>query len=168
MLIRRLVPADAVSYQTLRLQALRETPTAFSSSYEEERDTPITSIAAHMAPDSGRNRFGAFDGDTLVGVVGLGRETAAKLRHKAFIGGMYVAPGYRAQGLGRQLMAQALALAAEMDGVLQIELTVTQGNAAALFLYKELGFVEFGCAPAALMVDGTLHDVVYLQRPVRR
>jgi RimJ/RimL family protein N-acetyltransferase len=164
MYIRRLVPSDAASYQALRLQALRDTPTAFSSSYEEECDTPMATIAAHMAPDSGRHRFGAFDGDALVGVVGLGRETAAKLRHQAYIGGMYVAPAYRGKGLGRQLMAQALALADSMEGLRQIVLTVTDGNLAALTLYQDLGFIVFGRAPAALRVDGEFYDVVHLQR----
>lgn len=87
MLIRRLVPSDASAYQALRLAALRESPSAFSSSYEEECTTPIATIGGHMAPDSGRYRFGAFDGAELAGVVGVGREDATKLRRRA-------APGY--------------------------------------------------------------------------
>ena len=100
MHLRRLTPSDAPAYQALRLAALRECPTAFSSSYEDECDTPLSAIAAQMAPDSGRNRFGAFDGDELVGVVGVGREGPYKLRHKGFVGGMVVAPAWRNKGVG--------------------------------------------------------------------
>ena len=167
MLIRRLVPSDAVAYQSLRLAALRESPTAFSSSYEEECDTPLSTIEAHMAPDSGRNRFGAFDGADLVAVVGVGREGARKVHHNGFIGGMFVAPAWRDKGLGRQLLEQALAFADAMPGLHQVTLTVTAGNAAAVTLYESMGFVVFGRAPDALLVDGVSYDDIQMVRAVK-
>ncbi len=36
MIIRQLAPADVQAYKRIRLQALRENPEAFSSSWEEE------------------------------------------------------------------------------------------------------------------------------------
>ena len=164
MHLRRLTPSDAPAYQSLRLAALRESPTAFSSSYEDECDTPLSAIEAHMAPDSGRNRFGAFDGEALVGVVGVGREAAAKLRHKAFVGGMVVAPAWRNQGVGRQLLAHALAFADAMPGVRQVTLSITAGNAAALALYASMGFRVFGQEPRALCVDGVFYNTIYMLR----
>ncbi|UOD32137.1 GNAT family N-acetyltransferase [Massilia violaceinigra] len=164
MHLRRLTPSDASAYQSLRLAALRESPTAFSSSYEDECDTPLSVIEAHMAPDSGRNRFGAFDGEALAGVVGVGREGAAKLRHKAFVGGMVVAPAWRNKGVGRQLLAHALAFADALPGVRQVTLTITAGNAAALALYASMGFRVFGQEPRALCVDGVFYDTIYMLR----
>lgn len=166
MLIRRLVSSDAAAYQSLRLAALLERPTAFSSSHEEECDTPLATIAAHMAPDSGRNRFGAFDGDKLVGMIGVGREDAPKLRHKGFIRGMYVAGSHRGHGIGRRLVEHALDFAAGMNGLHHVTLTVTGGNAAALALYESVGFKVFGCEPAAMLVDGVLYDEVQMARIV--
>ena len=166
MFIRRLIPSDAYSYQKLRLVALRESPSAFSSSFEEECDTPLSTIEAHMAPDSGRNRFGAFDGTELVGVVGVGREAAPKLRHKAFIRGMYVATTHRSKGVGKQLLVQALAFADSMEGLCQVTLAFTAGNAAALALYESLGFTACGLAPRALFVDGAFHDEIQMVRDV--
>ena len=98
MLIRRLVRADAPAYLALRLAGLLESPTAFSSSYEEECGTPLASIEARLAPTSGRIVFGAFDGDALVGMAVLGREDGTKVQHKGFIRGMYVAPTHRGRG----------------------------------------------------------------------
>jgi ribosomal protein S18 acetylase RimI-like enzyme len=166
MLIRRLVPSDAVAYQALRLAALRECPSAFSSSYEEECGTPLATIEGHMAPDSGRNRFGVFDGAELVGVVGVGREDARKLRHKAFIRGMYVASAQRGKGGGKQLLEHALAFAASMEGVRQVTLSVTGGNAAAIALYESMGFKVYGREPGAMLVDGVLYDDVQMVRAV--
>ncbi|MDQ1817143.1 GNAT family N-acetyltransferase [Massilia sp. CCM 9210] len=166
MQIRRLAPSDASAFQSLRLASLQECPSAFSSSYEEECDTPLSTIEAHMAPDSGRNRFGAFDGAELVGIVGVGRESAPKLRHKGFVRGMVVAPAWRNKGVGRQLLAHALAFADAMPGLRQVTLTLTAGNAAALALYESMGFRIFGHEPRALCVDGVFYDDVYMLRDV--
>jgi hypothetical protein len=46
MLIRRLTPKDTDRFQALRLQALRDDASAFSSSYEEECDTPPAAVVA--------------------------------------------------------------------------------------------------------------------------
>ena len=164
MSVRRLVSSDAAAYQALRLSALQDCPTAFSSSYEEEAATPLATIAGHMAPDSGRNRFGAFVDGELVGVVGVGRESARKLLHKGFIRGMYVAPGHRGKGLSRQLMAQAMDCVQAMPGVLQVNLSVTGGNETALALYQSCGFAVYGQERGAMLVDGLPYDEIFMVR----
>lgn len=105
MTIRRLTPSDAAAFQGLRLASLLDTPIAFGSSYGEESNSTLQSVAARLEPLPDRGVFGAFDGDTLIGIVGLGRENLLNLSHKAFIWGMYVAPAYRNQGLARELLA---------------------------------------------------------------
>lgn len=149
----------------MRLGALRASPTAFSSSFEDESATPLATIEAELAPGA-RNRFGAFDGDTLAGIVAVGREGAHKLRHKAFIAGMYVDPAYRGKGVGRMLMEAAYACAAAFDGVKLVSLGVTAGNAPALALYESLGFRVYGQAPDATCVDGVYYDEILMVRHV--
>jgi ribosomal protein S18 acetylase RimI-like enzyme len=164
MQIRRLNSADASAFQRLRLQALRECPSAFSSSYEEEFEIPITAIAGRLAAESGRDMFGAFSERELVGTIGFGREGARKLAHKGFIRGMYVSPAFRNQSIGRQLVSHVLQHAASLSGLRQVTLTVTASNVAAIGLYEEMGFTSFGLEPAALLVDGELHDEIYMVR----
>jgi hypothetical protein len=93
--IRILQAQDAGTFQALRLSALRECPTAFSSSYEEECDIPLARVGERLAPIADRAVFGAFDDAVLIGTTGLRREQPRKLSHKATIWGVYVAPGYR-------------------------------------------------------------------------
>lgn len=164
MLIRRLAPPDAFAFHALRLAALRECPSAFSSSYEEECETPLTIIAARLAPDSGRDVFGAFDGAELAGMVVIGREEARKLRHKASIRGMYVCASQRGKGVGRRLLEQALDCAAAMPGLLQVNLSVTASQSAAVALYQAMGFTVFAREPGALMVDGVLYEDMQMVR----
>jgi Acetyltransferase (GNAT) domain len=104
MQIRRLLPSDAVAFQDLRLRGLLESPTAFGSSYEEEVNRSIPTIAESLAEDSGRNMFGAFIGNELVGVVGVGRESALKENHRGFIRSMNVALDFRRKGVGKALV----------------------------------------------------------------
>jgi RimJ/RimL family protein N-acetyltransferase len=164
MQIRRLDPSDAAAYQALRLQALRDSPAAFGSSYEEECDTPVDVVAGFLAAGSNRNTFGALIQEQLVGMIGIGRETGRKERHKGFIRSMYVVPARRGNGVGRRLVSEALAFAASMSGLQQIILAVTAGNVAAITLYESMGFRPFGVAPAALLVDGVFYDEIQMVR----
>jgi ribosomal protein S18 acetylase RimI-like enzyme len=168
MQIRRLDSPDANAFQALRLQALRECPNAFSSSYEEEVKIPISVIASRLAAEPGRDMFGAFGGTELVGTVGFGREGARKLAHKGFIRGMYVSPAFRNQSIGRQLVSHVLQHAASLSGLRQVTLTVTASNVAAIGLYEKMGFTSFGLEPAALLVEGELHDEIYMVRFVEQ
>ena len=166
MEIRLLLADDAEVFQELRLLALRECPTAFSSSYEEECDIPLTSVAESLAPAPDSAVFGAFDDGRLVGVVGLQRERHRKLSHKAFVWGVYVAPAFRKRGLGRRLLRAALDHAAAMPGLRQVSLGVNVANSAAIALYESLGFQPYGIEKGFLLVDGVLHDEIHMSRGI--
>ncbi len=158
MTVRRLAPTDAEQFQALRLRGLRECPTAFASSFEEEVDTPLAHFAERLAPRRDGALFGWFDGSVLRGVVGVQREGMAKLAHRAIIWGMYVAPEARRSGVGRHLAVHALEYAARDLGVRQVHLGVTTDNEAALTLYRSVGFAVYGTEPGYLSIDGDLHD----------
>ena len=112
--IRQLTPLDAASVRTLRLSALRESPTAFGKSYDEEIGEPLTETEKRLANNLGSVLLGAFINDALVGTVGIRRESMQKLAHKAGLWGMYVAPPHRGHGVARQLVTEALAVAATL------------------------------------------------------
>ena len=162
MHIRRLTPADATSFQALRLAALQDTPTAFGSSFEEERYFPASTIKGRLAIKPDRGPFGAFEGETLVGLVALGRESMKKLAHKALIWGMYVKPDHRGKGIGKALLVEALPLARSVPELRQVNLCVNAGNAEAIHLYQSAGFKVFGREPGAMRINGELHDELHM------
>lgn len=151
--LRRLSGADAALFQSLRLAALAEAPTAFGGDPERERLTPLDEIARNL----GRAHvWGAFAGADLVGMAGLGVDPGVKKRHKGYVFYVYVAPAHRRAGVGERLMRALLDTGAA--GLEAVMLSVSVGNAPARRLYEKLGFVRYGTEPRALKVDGRYVD----------
>ena len=166
MRIRELGVDDARAFQALRVAALRDCPSAFASSYEEESETPIAVVAGRLSASADRCVFGAWVESDFVGMLGLAREEAQKLAHKAFIWGVYVAPNARRRGVGRQLVDRALSRAAAMTGVRQVNLGVNAANYEAIALYESVGFVPFGVERGFMLLDGQLHDEIHMVRNI--
>ena len=167
--IRQLEPADRDAFFALRLRGLKTHPAAFGQSYEEaiergpsQHDSMLD--GTHAA--SGSFLLGAWssmDG-ALVGTVGLLRETRHKERHKGYVIGMYVADEAAGRGVGRALLTELLARAAQVDGLRQVVLLVTSANGSARALYESLGFRVYGTEPDALCIDGVFHDADLMVR----
>ena len=160
--VRKLRSGDAADFQALRLHGLVEAPTAFGSSFEEEKDATAAEIAARIEPNQGGFVLGAFDGGKLVGVVGMRRERHRKEAHKIYLWGMYVAPKGRGRGIGRALVESALREGFALDGVRQVKLGVNAANTAAKQLYEACGFVPYGLERACLVVDGVPQDEIHM------
>ena len=158
MHIRRLDATDAAAFQALRLSALLDTPEAFGASHEEELALTPAQVAERFAEAPAQGVFGAFDGQTLVGTVGLAREPLRKKQHKAYVWGMYVAPSARGHGLARQLMLAALALARDSAVIAKVTLNVDAANVAAIALYESLGFIVFGREADAMRIGDDVRN----------
>lgn len=106
--------------------------------------------------------FGSFVDSELVGVAGLAFEHREKAKHKASLFGMYVRDSCRGMGLGGQLVDAVMTGARSRPGVLLVQLTVTEGNLAALALYKRKGFVPLGLEPYAVAVGAEFVAKVHM------
>ena len=151
--IRLLGEADAPEFIRLRLEGLQNDPVAFGSSWEEERTRTPESVAPRLQPvPEGNFVVGAFEGERLVGVVGLVRSDRLKTRHKGSIWGVYVTPDARGKGIARALLQAVLERARDYAGLEQITLSVATPQEAARRLYASLGFDVFGYETHALKV----------------
>ena len=169
MNIRRLVPADASAYRALMLEAYAQHPAAFTSSAEERGALPLQWWASRLAvaPDAATVVLGAFVDDRLAGAAGVEFESRMKARHKATLFGMMVPEAARGRGIGQALVEAALALARARDGVLLVNLTVSEGNDKAQALYERCGFVVFGVEPLAIAVGATFVAKIHMWRDLR-
>jgi len=163
MTIQRLNSQHAEQYRALMLEAYGLHPEAFTSSVAERAGMPLAWWESRLTSPLDL-LLGAFEGDNLVGIVGLAFEYREKARHKATLFGLYVSAGSRHDGLGYQLVQTALAEARTHKGLKLIQLTVTTGNAAALALYQRCGFVQFGLEPLAVRVGVEYLDKIHMWR----
>ncbi len=162
MEIRILTADDAAEWSRLRLEALRQDPSAFSSSVEEHQALPLEEIKRRLGPSPQFFVIGAFEDSRLVGIAGFHREIGPKTRHKGRVWGVYVSSAKRGQGVGRRMMQMLLARVTELNGLEQVLLSVTSSQTTALALYQSLGFESFGTEPRALNLEGRYLDEHYL------
>lgn len=171
MAIVRLTPLHAQAYRILMLEAYARHPDAFTSSVEERAALPLAWWQARLAPgpDAVEAVWASTSGTAIQGVAGLSFEQREKVRHKATLFGMYVRPEQRGQGLGRQLVDAVLTQARAHPDIALVQLTVSEGNAGALVLYRGAGFEVWGCEPLAVRVGEAfvrkLHMACSLRAP---
>lgn len=160
MIVRQLTAQDAAAYQRVRLQALRDSPTAFSAGYEDEAGRTQEEVAARVtpAPDGSLCVFGAFEGETLAGIVAFIRPQRRKTLHGAELAGMYVVPSFRQRGFGRVLVEAVIAHARSLADLRQLRLGVNAANDPAVNLYRSAGFIRCGVEPDALCIEGIYYD----------
>lgn len=165
--IERLQAADVARYRALMLHAYAAVPDAFTSTPEERAGEPDSWWCRRIADPAGSSlALGAFDGEALVGTVTVEFAAKPKTRHKAHLIGMFVDEACRGRGVGERLVQAALALAAGRPGVRMITLTVTEGNAPAIDLYRRCGFEVFGIEPMAIATPDGDRAKVHMWRRV--
>lgn len=161
MQTRELTKSDAAEYRALRLRALKEYPTIFSSSFEVEREWSVERFADRLPekPESSDAfMLGCFVGGDLVGSLGFFRFEGPKIQHIGRIVAVHVAAEHQGNGYGRAIVEGALKRARGISGLSTIQLTATTTNGNAISLYESFGFEICGVTPRAMLVEGEYVD----------
>jgi RimJ/RimL family protein N-acetyltransferase len=166
MIIRTLGADDAEAYRALMLEAYGVYPQAFTSSVAERAAMPLSWWEKRLESPLD-HLLGAFQGEALVGIVGLAYEPREKARHKVTLFGMYVNQAHQQKGLGRRLVEAALDEARKQPRLKLIQLTVTAGNDAACALYQRCGFIQYGLEPLAVRVGIEYFDKIHMWRELK-
>ena len=161
--LRRLTSSDAAAFRSIRLEALRDAPEAFGSTFEKESGEHLQYFIDRVE----RNVvFGGFFGDSLAGVAGFYREAGAKMSHKGVLWGMYVKPEARGSGLATALVERLIEHARKE--VEQVQLTVVASNPRAKRFYERMGFVVYGLEKEALKDRDTYFDEFLMVKFLRK
>ena len=141
--VEQLSPRLVAEFKAVRLWALQDTPTAFSSTYARESVLSDSDWLRLVATWNGAGSvcYLAMDGGAPCGIIGcyLDKNNAAR----AYVASMWVAPSHRRSGLGSTLM-DTVQRWAEKIGADELRLMVTSRNAAALSFYERCGFTLTG------------------------
>jgi GNAT superfamily N-acetyltransferase len=137
IVIERITPQTALVFKDVRLRALLDAPTAFSSTYAREAQFPDEEWMKRSVrwSSDGSVAFLAMDGDGGCGIVGAYEENA----RCAQVISMWVDPGFRRAGVGRALI-DAVVEWAGSRAVRELKLMVTSVNPVAIAFYGRLGF----------------------------
>lgn len=157
MEVKILEPKHAEIYRNIRLEGLQAHPEAFGSSYEEEKEFPLTKFEERFK-DNYSFTFGAFENEQLIGVLTLVLEQKNKLKHRANIYAMYVTPEKRGFGIAKKLMIEAINKAKAIKDLEQIYLAVIASNEPAKKLYSSFGFKTYGIDKKALRIGLNYYD----------
>ena len=164
MTVRILGPEDAPLWRSLRLEMLREAPTAYGSRYAEWAERPLSDWEEALR----RVLYVAsFDGAEPVGAMGCARQTGQSARHRATLIAVWLRPEYRGSGRAQDMLDRIVELS-EQDGILQLELGVEAANGRAIRFYERNGFVRTGTQPRAFLHDAIYYDQVLMLRLLDR
>jgi len=141
--LQPITPASASAFRTVRLQALQDSPGAFSSTYARESQFSDDEWNQRVANWNGEHGVGylAIDGETYCGIAGSildARDPAT-----AQLISMWVAPGQRRSRVGEALVGAVFAWA-KGRSARTLRLMVTSNNRTAIEFYTRLGFTMTG------------------------
>lgn len=159
--IRLLVIDDVSTFRSIRLEALRTEPASFASSAEDWEKLPDEEWRRRTV---GNPVFVAFQDDVPVGIMGLMRQSASKMAHRATLVMVYLRRELRGTGLARRLL-DAVADYARNEGIKQLELAVSADNPTAIRFYHREGFSVAGRIPGGFLHEGReIDDVIMVKR----
>ncbi|TGA96657.1 GNAT family N-acetyltransferase [Sporolactobacillus shoreae] len=134
---------DASAYRELRLEALMKNPEAFASEYGVEIQNSLFEFEERLSREHAIT-VGAFDGNNLIGIVTLVKETLPKMRHRATLEAVYVKPEYRGQRISAQMIERLMEIAKDEGIVKKFYLYVMVSNRQAISAYEKMGFSIYG------------------------
>lgn len=163
IILRSPEPEDAQTFLDVRIKTSAETYNM--ARYPEEMENTIDKIPTMLAQTIESDvefLIGAFDGDKMVGCVGVAKYGShIKYRHKLGLG-ISILQEYCNGGLGTAMLEYAIESAKKTD-IEQLMLGVYDDNERAQALYKKVGFIEWGREPRAFKhKDGTYHDEIQM------
>lgn len=144
VVVRRIDVGEGELLKHVRLAALRDSPSAFGSTYDAEvhrSDAEWARRARLGASGTDRVTFFAIDGARVVGLAGGYRDD--EVRTEVELVSMWTSPVARRGGVGRGLVKSVLEWAGATGAGL-VGLWVTRGNEPAQLLYKSTGFEATG------------------------
>lgn len=162
MEIIRLAPKDWEKYKNIRLEALEKDSLAFGTSYEQASKKTDEEWKETLEK-SDRYLFFAKVNDELVGMVAAYQEDGERLRHTAYVWGVYVREEFRGKGIGKKLMEVLLA-ELQKNNVEKASLNVNTAQSNAIKLYESLGFQTIGIARKEMKIDGKYYDEYLMEK----
>ncbi|MEU8924910.1 GNAT family N-acetyltransferase [Kitasatospora sp. NPDC048545] len=145
--VRRIAAEEWRELREITLEALRDSPDAFSLSYADAAARPDGYWQQHAAAEATSGDCATFtvrdDHGAVVGIAGV--EPIPHVPDTAHVHAVYVAPAHRgAAGPAADLVNATIRHARDHIDVRWLTLGVNESNGRALAFYRRLGFEDTG------------------------
>lgn len=164
--IRLLNENDFFLYKSIRLELLKNHPTYFGSSYEDESEFDDFVWKSRLKKNT-VDTYGMFEDDDLIGLVVLVYNPRLKMKHVATLNSMYIKPAYRKQGLASRFIDKIIKDAIH-QGLYRLNLSVVDTNLYAINLYQSKGFKPYGIEPDTICHEGIYYHLVLMSKLLYR
>ena len=162
--IRDATSTDAMPFRELRLEALQDSPTAFSADYQKNLNQPTKYWEDRLTIEEDEATiFLAEHEGKLIGMTGIARGSSPKTRHGAWIWGVYVTPECRGLHIAEELIRSCFTWA-KARKILLVKLGVAATNQPAIRCYERCGFVTYGTEPRAVFYEDKYYDEFLMSR----
>jgi RimJ/RimL family protein N-acetyltransferase len=156
--IRKAGPKDAAHFRELRLEALLDSPVAFSMDHQRASIQSMKYWEEMLTMDDAESAlFLAEQEHHLIAMTGVARGRSPKTRHTAEIWGVYVQPEWRGLHVAEELIRSCIEWAKER-GVIVAKLGVAAVNKSAIRCYERCGFTKYATEARALFHEGRYYD----------
>lgn len=168
--IRELTPDDAEQFRELRRMALQLSEDGFVNALEDWDNKPMPEVRQMLREElDSTNDFilGAFEDETLIGMIGFFRPSKPMLGQKGHIWGAFLLPEWRSQGVGGKLLDELIRRAERIPGLHQLQLTCINRNKNVISLYRSRGFRIFATEQSAVRIGNYYYDELYMNLELR-
>jgi GNAT superfamily N-acetyltransferase len=158
--VRAVRPEEWQRFRDVRLRALADSPDAFGSTLEQERDHGRAKWVEWISgwSEATNRAFVALEDDTWLGIAVGSRTGHEPIVH---VYSMWVDQSARRMGIGRLLLDKVVDWARSI-GASGLELGVTAANLGAVAFYERMGFVD--TTERRLLREGSMQDVIVMRR----
>ena len=157
--VRHILAEEVDIFRSMRLEALGAEPASFASTLQDWQNLTDEEWRSRMNDPV----FVAFRQDEPIGMMGLMRQRASKMAHRATLVMVYVRENARGSGVATRLLDTVIDHAKD-DGIVQLELAVNAENPAAIRFYKREKFSEIGLIPGGFLHEGREIDEIMMAR----
>ena len=143
MEIRRIRLGEATLYRDIRLSALKESPDAFTTTYDSAAKRSPESWQAQAdgtATGTDRATFLAFADGAPIGIAALHRDDESE---EGEILQVWISPELRGTGAAAELV-EAVIDWGRSQRITRVRAGITEGNMRALRFYSKMGFTSSG------------------------
>jgi RimJ/RimL family protein N-acetyltransferase len=142
-IINNLPVSRWAEYKSLRLSALKNNLDSFLYTVEETLAQPDSFWQKRLEPDSTTRTVFAEDNGQLIGMIGYDFPPQIRVQHLVELGGVFVEPTYRGQGIAQQILDEVIKICQSRQKK-KIILGVGAENQTAISFYQKNAFTLVG------------------------